>query len=105
MKRKTSNEQPPAMNEFAKCEDHQQDLNMFCGEPECSKPVCRTCLRTRHRTHLAFPIEEHETDVLMRDLKRIKWNLEAKIEMISDAKKYIGKETRSIIEEVRKKKE
>ena len=105
MKRKTCSEQPAALNEFAKCEDHRQDLNMFCGEPECNKPVCRTCLRTQHRTHHSFPIEEHEADVLMRDLKIIKWNLEAKIEMISDAKKYIGKETRSIVEEVRKRKE
>ena len=104
MKRKTSNEQSTP-NEFVKCEDHGEDLNMYCQEPECNTPVCRTCLRTEHKGHLAFPIEEQEKDVLMKDLKKIKWNLEAKVEMISDARKHIGNRTTVVIEEINKKKE
>ena len=78
---------------------------MYCGEPECRKAVCRICLRTEHKGHVAFPIEEQEKDVLLKDLKKIKWNLEAKLEMISEARKDIGNRTRVIIEEINGKKD
>ena len=50
-------------------------------------------------------IEEQEKDFVMRDLMRIDINLENKVDIMSEAKKNIGERTKSVIEEIKKKKE
>ena len=103
-KRKSAEEQPKAY-EFQKCEEHGKELSLFCKEPDCEKPICRLCLRKHHKKHDVVDIEEQEKDVVIRDLMRIDMNLETKVEMMSEAKKNIGERTKSVIEEIKKKKE
>ena len=105
IKRKSSQEQPKAF-EFQKCEEHIKELsNLFCKEFGCGKPICRLCLRKHHKKHDVVNIEEQEKDVVIRDLMRIDMNLETKVDMMSQAKKNIGERTKSVTEEIKKKKE
>ena len=104
IKRKSSQEQPPA-HEFQKCEEHGKELRLFCKEPDCEKPICRLCLRKHHKGHIIVAIEEQEKEELMEGLMRIYMNLGTKVEMMSQAKKNIGDRTKSVIEEIKKKKE
>ena len=104
LKRKSFEEQPTP-NDFKTCDDHGEDLNMFCKNAQCNNPVCRTCLRKQHKGHVAFPIKEQEKDVLLKDLAKIIPNLEAKLESITDAKNYLGTRRKLTVEEITKRKE
>ena len=104
IRRKSSQEQPP-VHEFQKCEEHGKELSLFCKETDCGKPICRLCLRKHHKRHDVVDIEEQEKETLMRDLLRIDMNLGTKVQMMSEAKKNIGERTKSVIEEIQKKKE
>ena len=103
-KRKSSNGQP-ATHEFQKCEEHGKELNMFCLEKECKKPVCRSCLRTQHKRHDITDIEELEKETLMKKVASIETSLEAKVSAISEAKTSTANKTQKVIKEMKKKKE
>ena len=103
--KKKPNAQPSRPSQFETCERHGEELNLFCTESRCRKAICRLCLRKQHRGHVAFPIEDHERDVLMQELETINKNLATKVEMISAAKKNIEHRTKVVMEEIQKKKE
>ena len=104
IKRKSTQEQPKT-HEFQKCEEHGKELNLFCLNPECKKPICRTCLRKDHRGHDVTEIEDQEKDALMNEVLKIKMNLEAKVKIITTAKKDITERTNSVIANLKKTKE
>ena len=104
IKRKSTQEQPKA-HEFQKCEEHGKELNLFCLDPECKKPICRNCLRKEHKKHEITDIEDQEKDALMNEVMKIKMNLEAKVNIISTAKKDITERTNAVIADLKKKKE
>ena len=78
---------------------------MFCREPGCGMPICRLCLIKDHRKHDVINIEKQEKEVLMRNLIRTDMNLETKVEIMLQAKKNIEERTKSVIEEIKTKKE
>ena len=104
IKRKSSNE-PPATHEFQKCVDHGKELNMFCLDPECNKAICRSCLKKDHKKHEVTEIEDHEKEVLTREVEKIKMNLKAKVEFFSTAKKDISDKTNAVLADLTKTKE
>ena len=103
MKRKMCNEQL-TLSEFQTCEEHGKELNMFCKESQCNKPICRTCLRTQHRRHDVTEIEEMQKEILMEKIASVEMNLEANLKIISEASKNIADKTKLAIENLKKKK-
>ena len=102
---KTKPSKQPTTIEFEKCEEHGKELSLYCKEPDCGKIICRLCLGKHHKRHNVIAIEEQRKDVLMRDLARIDLNLETKVKIMSQAKKNMEERTKSVIEEIKKKKE
>ena len=105
IKRKSSKVEPPIAHEFQKCEIHGNTVNMFCKEPGCNKPICRTCLVEEHKDHDFTKMEEPEKESLMREVVKIKANFETKVKILSDAKKHIGEKVRGVVETIKKKRE
>ena len=103
MKRKSSEELMPP--EFQKCEDHGKELSLFCLEPECNKPICRTCLRTLHKKHDVTEIEEMQIEILMKKVVAVEKNLETKLKMYTQMKKNIEDKTKKAVEAIKSKKE
>ena len=103
IKRKSTQEQPNAY-EFQKCDDHGKELNLFCLDPECNKPICRTCLKKEHKKHEMTEIEDQEKEVLIKEVIKIKMNLEAKMNIISTAKMDITKRTNAVVADLKKTK-
>ena len=84
-----------------KCEKHGKELTIFC----CEKVICLTCLRTEHEGHKWIEIEERKKEALMNELNKIKQNLEAKIQMISDEKMHVAEHTEQCVKGLEKTKE
>ena len=104
IKRKSSQKQPKA-HEVQKCVDHGKELsNLFCLNPECNKPICRTCLRKDRRGHNVTEIEDQEKEALMKDVMAIKMNLEAKVKIMSTAKNNITEKTNAVVADLKKTK-
>ena len=104
IKRKTSKVEP-IVHEFQKCEIHGNTVNMFCKEPGCNKPICRTCLVEQHKDHDFTKMEEPEKESLMREVVKIKANFETKVKILSDAKKDIEEKTAAVLEDIKKRRE
>ena len=104
LKRKSS-QQNTTPYEFQKCKEHGKELNMFCRDLECNRLICRTCLKKEHKKHDFTEIEDQEKDLLMQDVVKIKVNFEAKLKIISTAKKDITNKTKAVIAELMKTKE
>ena len=101
---KFSHEQPK-VHEFQKCEEHGKDLNLFCLNPECKKPICRSCLKKEHKKHEITEIEDQEKEALMKEVMKIKMNLEAKVNIISTAKIDITKRMNAFVADLNKTEE
>ena len=95
----------PVAHEFQKCEEHGHTLNIFCKEPGCNKPICRSCLTKQHQKHEVALIEELEKEALMRDVVKMKANLETKMKIMCDAKKSIEENSKEAAEAIKKKRE
>ena len=79
---------------------------MFCRDPECNTPICKTCLKKEHKKHDFPEIEDQEKDLLMQEVVKIMMNLEAKVKIISTAKKKdITDKTKAVMAELMKNKE
>ena len=97
IKRKSPQEQPK-VHEFQKCKEHGKELNLFCLDPVCNKPICRTCLRTKHKRHDVIEIEEQQKDVLIGKVATTQMNLETKVKMLSEVKRNIQDKTKMVIQ-------
>ena len=104
IKRKSWKEQPTTY-EFQKCEEHKKTQNIFCKEPGCNKPICRTCLRIKHKEHDFTDMEELEEETLIIEVVKMKANLETKVKIICDAKNNIEEKNREVVEQIKKKRE
>ena len=102
MKRKLTQEQHK-VHKIQKCEEHGKELSLFCVV--CNKPICRTCLKKFHRGHDITEIEDREKEALMKDVMKIKMNLEAKANTFSAAKEGIAKKTNAVVALLKKTKE
>ena len=78
---------------------------MFCLDPGCNKPICRTCFKKEHKRHDVTEIEDKEKEILMKELVKIKMNLESKVEIFSTVKKDITEKTNILIDDLQKRKE
>ena len=76
-----------------RCEQHGMDLILFCFEESCHKPVCVSCLTDHHNKHDVKRIETKEKDLLKKELRRVKNNLEAKVQIICEAKECLAQKT------------
>ena len=104
IKRKPLNQQP-TVHEFQKCKKHGKELSLFCLEPECNKPICRTCLKKEHKKHEITEIEDREKEVLLRDVVKVRKNLEAKIEIFSATKKDATERRNVVVSDLKKTRE
>ena len=104
IKRKSTQEQPKA-HEFQKCEEHGKELNLFCLDQKCNKPICRTCLKKEHKKHEITDIEDQDKEALMKEVMEIKMNLEAKVKIISTVKKDVIEKTNAAFADLKKTKE
>ena len=76
-----------------RCEQHGMELVLFCFEESCHKPICVSCLTDDHNKHDVKRIETKEKDLLKKELKRVKNNLEAKAQIICEAKECVAQKT------------
>ena len=104
IRRKSTQEQPKA-HEFQKCEKHGKELSLFCLNPECNRPICRSCLKKEHKKHEITEIEDQEKEVLMKEVMEIKVNLEAKVKILATSKMDITKRTDAVVANLKKTKE
>ena len=88
-----------------KCKKHGKELVLYCTQELCQKSICISCLKTDHAGHKWTEIEEQTSEVLLRDVKQIKKNMEAKVEMISNAKKDVFEKTYRCMKELKKTKD
>ena len=88
-----------------KCKKHGKELVLYCTEELCQKSICISCLKTDHAGHKWTEIENQTKEVLLRDVKDIKKNMEAKVEMISKAKRDVFEKTDRCMKELKKTKD
>ena len=100
-KKANTKEDQPVLDQ---CKKHGKELALYCLEDVCQMPICVSCLKTDHKGHEFTEIEEHTKEVLIRDVKTILNNLEAKVEMISKAKKDVFEKTDKCMNELNKTK-
>ena len=74
-----------------RCEEHEKELNLFCREPGCQKPICVSCF-DHHRTHVC------EMDMLIKNLK-------SRIILGSDLKEDVSLKTERCVAKILRKKE
>ena len=48
--------------EIAKCEDHGNQLTLYCRRNECQKAICSKCFTVSHRGHDVVDIEEKQKE-------------------------------------------
>ena len=87
------------------CEQHGMELILYCFEESCHKPICVACLTDHHNKHDVKRIETKEKDLLKRKLKRVKNNLETKVQIICEAKKCITQKTDMCVKKLQKTRE
>ena len=104
IKRKSTQKQPKT-HDFQKCDEHGKELSLFCLDPECKKPIYRTCLKKEHKKHEITEIEDQEKEPLMKEVLEIKMNLEEKVKIISTVKNDITEKTNAVLADLKKTKE
>ena len=85
-----------------RCEQHGMELILYCFEESCHRPVCVSFLTDRHNKHDVKRIETKEKDLLKKELKRVKNNLEAKVQIICEAKKLVAQKTDKCVKKMEK---
>ncbi|XP_022101390.1 uncharacterized protein LOC110985014 [Acanthaster planci] len=53
----------PLPRQTLKCEQHRQDLSMFCDEESCQRAMCLVCFATAHNGHSVLDLERKSTAV------------------------------------------
>ena len=43
---------------YGSCTVHNRQLNLYCKETDCQKPICAKCLLDNHRIHEVVDIEK-----------------------------------------------
>ena len=87
-----------------RCEQHGMELILFCFEESCHKPICISCL-VDHNKHDVQRIETKEKDLLKKELKRVKNNLETKMQIICEAKKLVAQNMDKCIQKLETRRE
>ena len=87
------------------CEDHGKELVLYCMDDKCQKAICMSCLSLNHKKHEVIDIEEQEKEILLKDVREIKQNLELQEERISQVKEDVDSEADRCIESLKKTKE
>ena len=88
-------------NSYKRCQNHDMELTLFCYEDICCKPICISCL-IDHNKHDIKRIETREIDHFRKELTAIKTNLEAKVKLISEARKHVADRTSKFVATLRK---
>ena len=86
---------------YKRCQNHDMVLTLFCYEDICCKPICISCLADPNK-HDIKRIETREIECFRKELKGIKTNLEAKVKLISEARKCVADKTSKLITTLRK---
>ena len=103
LKRKSINQENFIIPEFAKCEEHEKELNLFCQSPGCEKPICRICLRQHHREHDVIDIEEHLKNDLLKDVSSTVNMFDQKVEILFNVKADITERCNETVEALERK--
>ena len=88
-----------------RCEKHGRELTLYCLEQKCQKPICVFCLSVDHKKHEVIDMEEKEKEVLKKKIDKMKMDLVAKMETISQVKKDVAEKTDKCWKELKKTKE
>ena len=85
------------------CEEHRQELFLFCNEPECKKPICLVCLRKSHNKHAVMDIMDDKTKILEKKISYIERNLREKVIIFNAAKTEVCRKTEDCLSDLKRR--
>ena len=62
---------------FEECPEHGKELNMFCDEKGCQKPICASCFMRKHKKHEVLEIEDKQKQEFEQNIDSIEGKSEA----------------------------
>ena len=89
---KEANVKKDAQKRLNLCVKHSKELNLFCEEADCKKPICITCLREEHKTHCVVEVEDKKQD-LLKKVESVKKDLADKTDILLQAKENMEQKT------------
>ena len=88
---------------FEECPEHKKELNLFCREEGCQKPICVSCMK-QHKKHEVVVVEDEENkSELYQNINVIEEKLEAMMTRILTVKQEVNIKTETFTIEVMKK--
>ena len=87
-----------------RCEEHRKELDLFCREPGCQKPICVSCF-DQHRSHDIQNVSEDIKNNLIYEMDILIKNLESKIQLGFVLKKDVSMKTKECVAKIVRKKE
>ena len=85
------------------CEEHRQELFLFCNEPECKKPICLVCLRRSHNKHDVMDIMDDKREILKKKISYIEKNLREKVIIFNAAKTEVCRKAEDCLSDLKKR--
>ena len=87
---------------FEKCAEHGKELNLFCKEEECKRPICVSCMK-HHNKHGVVDIEEETKLQLYQNINVTEETLEAIVRNAQTVRQQIEIKTENFTSEVKKR--
>ena len=77
---------------YERCDVHNMELTLYCYQDSCCKSICLSCL-VDHNKHDVKTIETKERELLKNESQNVKKFLEANVQIVSEAQKYVAQKT------------
>ena len=74
--------------DFDICWYHGKELDLFCQEDDCQRPICRSCLTRNHLQHKVVEIEAQMKELLLKRIAEVEKHIKIKISILLSAKDY-----------------
>ena len=75
-------------HDFDTCFHHGKEVDLFCQEKGCERPICRSCLTRDHLQHKVVEIEVQTKELLLRRIDDIEKHIKHKISILLSVKDY-----------------
>ena len=74
--------------DFDICWYHGKELDLFCQEDGCQRPICRSCLTRNHLQHKVVEIEAQMKELLLKRIAEVEKHIKINISILLSAKDY-----------------